>query len=148
MIVISDRVRELRESIARSVPTAAVTVNSTDSGATIVLSGYVLTSDDAKTIQHSRGPGVINNVKLGGVQQVQLEVVVAIVDRSDARNYAFSWIVNGNNWIANSLSTTPLGITQILTPFAPFNVTSGLTNPAPAMSPSPSSTAIAASWAF
>ena len=130
VVVISDRVKELRELIARTLPTAAVTVNSTDAG-TIVLSGFVLTSDDARALTQlsmAIGGQVVNNVRIGGVQQVQLECVIAVVNRSDARNYAFSWNVVGNNWIVNSMLTTPLGVTQLLTPFSPANVTTGLTN--------------------
>ncbi len=130
VVVISDRVKELRELIARTLPTAAVTVNSTDAG-TIVLSGFVLTADDARALAQlstAIGGQVVNNVRIGGVQQVQLECVIAVVNRSDARNYAFSWNVIGNNWIANSIFATPLGVTQLLTPFAPANVTTGLIN--------------------
>ncbi len=128
VIIVTDRVKELKEMINRTLPTASVNVSATDGGK-IVVTGFVLTSDDARFIAElTRGPDFVNNVRIGGVQQVQLEVVVAIVNRSDARNLAFSWNVIGNNWIVNSLFATPLGVTQILTPFAPSNVTSGLTN--------------------
>jgi pilus assembly protein CpaC len=128
VLVISDRVKELRDLIARTLPTASVNVSSTDAG-TIVLTGFVLTSDDARVIgELARGPGFVNNVRIGGVQQVQLEVVVAVVNRSDARNLAFSWNVVGNNWIVNSLFATPLGVSQILTPLSPGTTTTGLTN--------------------
>lgn len=130
VIVISDRVKELRDLVARTLPTAAVMVNATDAG-TIVLSGFVLTDEDARALAQlssAIGGQVVNNVKIGGVQQVQLECVIAVVNRSNARNYSFSWNVIGNNWIGSSLLTTPLGVTQLLTPFSPANVTTGLVN--------------------
>src|SRR6185295_3432979 len=107
---ISDRVKELRELIARSVPTAAVNVNSTDSGASIILSGNVLTTDDLRTVAllaQSMGGNIINNVRIGGVQQVSLEVIVALVNRTEGRNMAFSWNLNGSNWFVSSLMGGP-----------------------------------------
>src|SRR5206468_3294991 len=63
-------------------------------------------TDDSKTVQliaaQLFGANVINNVQLGGVQQVQLEVVVAIVNRSAARNMAFSFLSTYNNGVNSS----------------------------------------------
>jgi pilus assembly protein CpaC len=145
--VISDTVRELKDLIKRTLPTSSIDVQATDTG-TIVLSGWVLSADDVRAVAQlaasiekkmiSTAPNgassttqsgwVVNNVRMGGVQQVQLEVVVAVVNRSDARNLAFSWNVVGNNWIVNSLWATPLGVTQLLTPLSPGATSTGLTN--------------------
>jgi Flp pilus assembly secretin CpaC len=59
---------------------------------------------------------VINQIRIGGVHQVQLEVVVAVVNRSEARNMSFSWNVNGQNWFASSLIGGPGGVTNLLSP--------------------------------
>ncbi len=117
--VISDRVKELRELVARSVPTASVNVTSTDSGASIILTGTVLTVDDLRTLQQlavAVGGNVVNNVRIGGVQQVQLEVIVALVNRSEGRNMAFSWNLNGNNWFLASTFGGPFSLVNALTP--------------------------------
>ena len=119
VIVISDRVKEIRELIARSVPTASINVNSTDSGASIILSGTVLTVDDLRTIQQlaqAVGGNIVNNVRIGGVQQVSLEVVVALVNRTEARNMAFSWNINGQNWFISSLMGGPFTFASSLAP--------------------------------
>lgn len=121
VVIISDRVKELREAIARAVPTSSITVTSTDSGNTIVVAGTVLTTDDARVIQQLStsvgGPAgsVINNVRLGGVQQVQLEVVVAEVNRSELRQMEFSWASTGQNAFAASLFG-PGSFANVLTP--------------------------------
>lgn len=46
---------------------------------------------------------VINNIRIGGVHTVQLEVVVAVVNRSELRNMSFSWLHSSNNWFISSL---------------------------------------------
>ena len=43
---------------------------------------------------------VINQIRIAGVQQVQLHVVVAVVNRSRARQMSFSFAANGNEWFA------------------------------------------------
>jgi pilus assembly protein CpaC len=117
VVIISDRVKELREAIARTVPTGSVSVNSTDSGNTIVVSGTVMSADDARVIQQlaaSVGGNVINNVHIGGVQQVQLEVVIAVVNRSEARNMSFSFTSNSQNWFAASIFGAPFSFANTL----------------------------------
>lgn len=123
VIVISDRVKELRDLLQRSVPTGAVIVNSTDSGNNVILTGYVKNDYDAKVVQAIAGQlfgaNVINNVQIGDVQQVQLEVVIAVVNRSEARNMAFSFMENRNQGyiasifgpatLASSLATSVMG---------------------------------------
>lgn len=113
VLIEADRVRQLRELIAKTLPTAAITVTSADSSNTIVLTGTVLTTDDLRLVQNivaNMGAGIVNNVRIGGVQQVQLEVVVAIVNRTEARRMAFSWNVNGPNWFASSILGGPFTV--------------------------------------
>ena len=70
---------------------------------------------------------VVNQIRIGGVHQVQLEVVVAVVNRSEARNMSFSWNVTGNNWFLSSLTGGAGGMSSVLTPFGPMQTTTSLT---------------------
>jgi len=70
---------------------------------------------------------VVNQIRIGGVHQVQLEVVVAVVNRSEARNMSFSWNVTGNNWFLSSLTGGAGGLSSVLTPFGPMQTTTSLT---------------------
>ena len=51
---------------------------------------------------------VVNYIQIGGVQQVDLHVVVAVVNRTRAKALSFSWVANGNEWFAGSLFGGPL----------------------------------------
>ena len=110
--------------LIQPIPTAGVNVSSTDNGA-LILTGTVMSAEDAKTLQQlilAVGGTVINNVRVGGVQQVQIEVIVAIVDRSHARNMAFSWNAVGPNWLRSPASSAvPGGVDQrqLLSPLTP-----------------------------
>src|SRR5262249_17786544 len=111
--------------IKRTVPTANVEVSpglQTTSGPVIILSGYVTSPADANTIERlaSGFAGGVNNlinaIQVGGVQQVQIDVVVASVDRSQIRQRGFDWAINGNGFRFGSFlsgliagSTLPLG---------------------------------------
>jgi pilus assembly protein CpaC len=70
---------------------------------------------------------VVNQIRIGGVHQVQLEVVVAVVNRSEARNMSFSWNVTGNNWFLSSTLGGAGGLASALTPFSPAQTTTTLT---------------------
>src|SRR5207249_2446591 len=118
-VVDEERARKLEALLRRVVPSGAITV--TPVGQTgVVLTGYVLTVEDGRVVQQmaekmfpaanivvqggasSQGQvqpqtNVINNVRIGGVQQVQLEVIVAVVNRTVARQMSFSWVNNGTN---------------------------------------------------
>lgn len=80
----------LRNVIRRTLPTASVEVQS-GYGRMVVISGYVTSPQDADTLTRlasvaaGNPNNVINAVQVGGVQEVQIDVVVASVDRSMAR---------------------------------------------------------------
>jgi len=57
---------------------------------------------------------IINNLRLGGVQQVELSVVVAIVNRSMARTMGFNWFNENNNWFLTSFVNPAVGVTSAL----------------------------------
>jgi pilus assembly protein CpaC len=117
VVVVSDRVKELSDMIRRAVPTASVSVTSSDSGNTVLLTGTVLTTDDARAIQQIAagvGGNVVNNIRIGGVQQVQLEVLIAVVNRSEARNMTFSWAHNSSNFFISSIFGGPFAFTNAI----------------------------------
>lgn len=93
-VIVEIDISLLRNLLQRAVPTAAVTP--IPAGNTIILSGTVPRAEDIETItriaQSSIGPGAqppINAMRVGGVQMVQLDVVVARVSRSELRRFAF-----------------------------------------------------------
>jgi pilus assembly protein CpaC len=59
---------------------------------------------------------VVNQIRIRGVHQVQLEVVVAVVNRSEARSMANNFSINGSNWFASSIFGGPFAFTNLLTP--------------------------------
>lgn len=50
---------------------------------------------------------VVNQLRIGGVHQIELQVVVAVVNRSELRNMSFSWLHASNNWFISSLIGGP-----------------------------------------
>jgi pilus assembly protein CpaC len=93
----------LRNLIKRSVPTANVDVQP-GYGSSVVLSGYVTSPQDADIVARlansavgGTANNVINAVQVGGVQQVQIDVVIASVDRTALRNRGFDFILPGGS---------------------------------------------------
>jgi pilus assembly protein CpaC len=84
--------RELTLLLRTQFPTAALKVVPTSNS--VILSGYV---DDPSQVQRiidiasDYAPKVLNNIKVGGVQQVLLEVKVMEVSRTKLRNFGFDW---------------------------------------------------------
>jgi pilus assembly protein CpaC len=92
----------LRNLIKRTVPTANVDVQP-GYGTTIVLSGYVTSPQDADIVARlanssvgGTANNVINAIQVGGVQQVQIDVVIASVDRTQLRQRGFDFILPGS----------------------------------------------------
>ena len=87
-VVVQPDLALLRNLIKRTVPTAKVDVPP-GVGNVIILSGYVTSPQDADIITRlanasvgGSASNVINAVQVGGVQQVQIDVVIASVDRN------------------------------------------------------------------
>lgn len=84
--------RELTLLLRTQFPTAALKVVPTSNS--VIVSGYV---DDPSQVQRiidiasDYAPKVLNNIKVGGVQQVLLEVKVMEVSRTKLRNLGFDW---------------------------------------------------------
>ncbi len=100
-VVVQPDLALLRNMIRRTVPTANVDVQP-GIGNVIVLSGYVTSPQDADIIARlansavgGQANNVINAIQVGGVQQVQIDVVVASVDRSQLRARGFDFILPG-----------------------------------------------------
>jgi pilus assembly protein CpaC len=134
----------LRQLIKRTVPTAAVEVSpglQTTSGPVIILSGFVTSPQDATTVERLASgfagstANLINAIQIGGVQQVQIDVVVARVDRSQIRQRGFDWVLGGGSGVTlTSLVSGLLGQTNLaaaggfagVTPSAQTNIGLGI----------------------
>ena len=110
---------QLRYLIRRTVPTATVEVTP-GIGNVVILSGYVTTPQDADIIARLANSAVggapnsvINAIQVGGVQHVQIDVVVASVDRSEIRQRGFDFFVNGKSFQFSSLVSGLIGAQPI-----------------------------------
>ena len=118
----------LRTLIRRAVPTANVEVDP-GVGNVVILSGYASSPQDAETIarlaasQVGGAANVINAVQVGGVQHVQLDVVIASVDRNEVRSRGFDFSVTGRtvffDSIISGLLTPPVGAGNLVASFSP-----------------------------
>lgn len=103
--------------IRQAVPTAVVDVLPSGPKSVLVLGTVHATADVQPILEIVRGAfggptvSVVNYMRVGGVQQVSLEVVVALVNRSELRQMAFSWAVPTNSAFANSILQSPLNPT-------------------------------------
>jgi pilus assembly protein CpaC len=127
-IIVEQDLDLLNNLIKRTVPTASITIVP-GGGATLILTGTVAHSEDIDTILSiarsfalSLGgggggpPQVINAIRVGGVMQVQLDVVVARVGRSQLRQLGFSFLQSGDQHvfassIGGSVSVPTGGVT-------------------------------------
>ncbi|MBA2226520.1 MAG: pilus assembly protein N-terminal domain-containing protein [Gemmataceae bacterium] len=124
-VVVQPDLALLRSLIRRTVPTANVEVTP-GLGNTIILSGYVTSPQDAEIIlqlaanaagqvpgQAAGGqPNIINAMQIGGGQQVQIDVVVASVDRNLLRQRGFDFAVSGTTVQISSLVSGLIGVQQ------------------------------------
>jgi pilus assembly protein CpaC len=106
----SEQLREEFLSLVRKAePTAIVDV--IPSGGSVIIKGTVATAASIPVIMEIArglftGAAIINSMTLGGVQQVELDVVVAIVNRSEARNMGFTFLEGGQQHFFNSTLNT------------------------------------------
>jgi pilus assembly protein CpaC len=126
----------LRRIIRNVFPTANVQV--TKAGNNIILSGTVAKATDVAPIISTarsiaggdlKDERVINSLTVGGVQQVQLDVIVARVARSEARNMGFSFLESGSQHFIGSTVAGSGSLTGALT--------TGITNPAASLTAAP-----------
>lgn len=91
-LIVYPDARELSLLLRTQFPTAALKVVPTANS--VIISGYV---DDPSQVKHiidiatDYAPKVLNNIKVGGVQQVLLQIKVMEVSRTKLRNMGFDW---------------------------------------------------------
>jgi pilus assembly protein CpaC len=59
---------------------------------------------------------IINNMRVGGVQMVQLDVTVARVNRSEFRRMSFNFLINGFSAFGGSILDSPQTLTSSIAP--------------------------------
>ena len=131
-VLVEPDLEQLRKLIRRTVPTANVEVAS-GIGNVIILSGYVTSPQDANTIERLANSAVggsanniINALQVGGVQQVQIDVVIASVDRNQLRNRGFDFAANGNDVAFSSIVSGLLGVQTATAAVPTFSSTANL----------------------
>lgn len=128
-VVVQPDFELLKTIIRRTAPTANVEVTP-GLGNTLILSGYVTTPQEADTIARlaisqvgGTPQNVINMLQIGGVQQVQIDVVIASVDRSEIRSRGFDFAVSGTtvtfSSLVSGLLTPPTGFGAGTVAFSP-----------------------------
>jgi pilus assembly protein CpaC len=107
-VVVQLDVTYLKRIIAEAAPSANVDVKPV-LNRSIILTGWVAKAEDVDTIVRitqtvvGNNVSVVNAMQVGGVQQVQLDVVVAQVSRSEARRRGFAFAINGTDFSFGSL---------------------------------------------
>jgi pilus assembly protein CpaC len=116
-VVVEPDLALLRTVIKRTVPTSNVEVQP-GVGNVIILSGYVTTPQDADIIARlansavgGTANNVINAIQIGGIQQVQIDVVIASVDRNQLRARGFDFAIPGRGSVSfSSIVSGLLGV--------------------------------------
>ncbi|MBI3411834.1 MAG: pilus assembly protein N-terminal domain-containing protein [Planctomycetes bacterium] len=134
--------KDLIELIRKAVPTASVGVLTSPNN-TVTLTGHVANAQTVNVIADlarsvfGGNAILINNIEIGGVQQVQIEVIVATVNRSEIRNFGFSFLETGKQHFVASQpgaagSLVAATLTSVLNPAAALNASPnaifGITN--------------------
>jgi pilus assembly protein CpaC len=127
VVTVQFDVEYLRHMLAQIVPTATIEVVP-GTNSTVILRGHVARAEDVNTIIRAAQSvvgapeRVINALEVGGVQQVQLDVCVAQVNRSALRRFGFNLLASGPSALAGSLIGAPgLVPTVGTTPPSTFN---------------------------
>lgn len=109
-VIVQADVEYLREQLRRALPAANITVipiSTNPPPGTVLLTGTVTHDSDVAVVRGlamSVGFKFIDSIRVGGVQQVQLDVVIAKVNRSDLRNLTFNFL--GSSKYASGGNTT------------------------------------------
>jgi pilus assembly protein CpaC len=118
-VIVQLDVELLRNLLKRAVPTANIDVIP-GANNTVVLRGSVGRAEDVEVVLNIARSvvlgqdRVINALKVDGVQQVQLCVVVAKVDRQLEREFGFSFISQSNHHFLSSTVAGPGNLTSTL----------------------------------
>jgi pilus assembly protein CpaC len=103
IVTVEFDVEYLRSVVARTVPTSNIVITAVGGGGTggsVVLNGDAGPAENVNVIlrivESMVGPTrVINAMRINGVMQVQLDVVIALVSRTEARRMAFDFWDSG-----------------------------------------------------
>ncbi len=107
-VIVQLDVSYLKRIIAEAAPSANVDVKPV-LNRSIILTGWVAKAEDVDMIMRitqtvvGSNVSVVNAMQVGGVQQVQLDVVVAQVSRSEARRRGFAYAINGTDFSFGSI---------------------------------------------
>src|SRR5439155_731674 len=107
VVVVSEKY--LQYMIRKSVPSATVYPVMVNKGV-FVLNGTVERAEEIPAVLETAklmGVNIINNLRVPGVVQVQLDVVIAEVSRTELRQMSFSWFYNDGKTFVSSLLTNP-----------------------------------------
>ena len=116
-VVVQIDVEYLKTQLRRAVPSANIIPIPYGANG-IILTGTVARAEDVQIIQQVAtavgGFSIVNALRVGGVQQVQLDVVVAQVSRQQFRQMAFNFLTDTPNTffgstIGNAV-TQPIGV--------------------------------------
>jgi pilus assembly protein CpaC len=124
-VIVQADIEYLRTQLRRAVPTANVVPIPTSNN-TVILSGTVSRAEDVNVIMsvvQSVGFQAVNAMRVGGVQQVQLDVVVVAVSRSDLRTMAFNFLTNSRAWFLGSTVGNAVAEPGLIGAGAPLNGT-------------------------
>ena len=127
VVVVAFDIQQLRSVLRQAVPSASV-IPTPAGNTAVVLSGTVDRAEDVpavlQTAQSVVGPvQIINMLRVGGVQQVQLCVTVAQVNRDKLRQFGFNFLFNGPNLIAGST------VGNLIPPLGPIGIPSAQLQP-------------------
>ncbi len=104
IVIIQIDIEYLKTQLRIAAPTATVVPQA--AGNSIILNGHVKHAEDVDTIlkvvQCLPNVCVINHMTVGGVQQVQVDIVVAQVTRSKARSMTFNFLTDTKNFYFGS----------------------------------------------
>jgi pilus assembly protein CpaC len=116
--------QEVLKIVRRTVPTANIDLAM--SGPKVIVSGTVGSAESIQVISELVGTqfggagNVVNAMRVAGVQQVALDVIVAAVDRSEARTLGFNFFHSGAKYTfqntLGSLLTFPIGGSATVSP--------------------------------
>jgi pilus assembly protein CpaC len=100
-VIVQLDVQYLQNLIKRAVPTSSVEIIPMLNRG-VVLKGWVAQGSDVDTVMSiarnvlGQGSQIVDGMRVGGVQQVQLDVTVASVSRTEARRRGFNFAYNGS----------------------------------------------------
>ena len=126
-VVVTGDARELERLLQMQFPDAELHVQPV--AQSVILSGFVPSADVVSSvlrIAEAYYPKVINNLRIGGVQQIALKVKVMEVSRTKLRKLGFDWAqLSGNNFIVQTVSGTIGSVAAAATGATPSAVGTG-----------------------